>query len=410
VRTTAVFFLCAAAAACGGSSTSPTTTAALSAVTLSTPTASGGSIVTGTITLTAAAPSAGAVVTLASSNASLATVPASVTIASGSTSGTFDVQTGTTSVTGLVTITAAYAGASTSTALTVGRATIQSFALSPSSTIGGGSVAATVTVSAPAPDSGLDVAITSSNPAAIVPPHATIPAGQTSQTFTVGTKDTASPVMATITATLSFTGSTRDATLSIARLGVQQVALGLAALPGGLPVTGTVVLTAPAPVDVQVLLSSSDAAATVPAAVTVPAGVTSQPFDIATVDAPPTRTVTITATYGGTTQSAALTVIAYATIPSISCASTTPKAGTAVACTGALSAPAPAGGWQLAITSSDDSVAGSVPNALTVPAGATSFSFTIVTAPVTSTMPVVIQILDAPSGLVLFSQAFTITP
>jgi len=105
-----------------------------------------------------------------------------------------------------------------------------------------------------------------------------------------------------------------------------------------------------------------------------------------------------------------LTVIAYPTISSVSCTSTTPKPGSSVACTGTLGAPAPATGWQFALGTSDDTLAGPVPDHLAVSAGSSTFQFAVVTAPVTTTMPVVIRVLDAATGLILFSQAFTITP
>jgi trimeric autotransporter adhesin len=411
LRLTHVLILSVAAAACGGSPSSPsTTTAGLSSVTLASTSVSGGNAITATVTLTAGAPADGAVVTLSSSSTSLAAVPASITVASGSTTAAFDVQTGTTSVTGVAIITATYAGVARTAALTVGRLTLQSLTLSSASAIGGSAVTGTIAVSAPAPDGGLDVALASSSAAAIVPAHTTIPAGESLQTFTIATRDTASPVVATITATIPFTGSSRDASLTISRLGVQQVSLGLTSVPAGVPLTGTVLLTAPAPVDAVVVLSSTDSIATVPASVTIPAGMTSQPFDITTVNAPPTRTATITAAYGGTTQSASLTVIAYPTIPSLSCTSTTPKGGTISTCTGTLSSPAPPGGWQLQFVTSDDTLATAAPDSLTVPAAGLTFQFDVLTAPVTTSTGVVIRIFDAPSGLPRFSQAFTITP
>jgi len=314
-------------------------------------------------------------------------------------------------VTGVAIITATYADATRTATLAVGRLSLQNLSLSSTSTVGGSQVIGTVTLSAPAPAGGLDVTLASSSAVAIVPAHTTIAAGELSQTFTVATMDTASPVDARITATIPFSESSRDATLTIARPGIQQVVLGIGAVPGGLSLSGTVVLVAAPPTDTHVTLSSSNASlASVPATVTIPAGTTSGTFDISTVNAPATRTVTITAAYAGTTQSASLTVIAFANISSLSCTSTQPKAGTSVTCTATLSEPAPAGGRQFVLMTSDDTIAGPAPDRLAVSAGSVTFTFEVVTAPVTTSMTAVVRILDAPSGLVLFSQAFTVTP
>jgi hypothetical protein len=82
----------------------------------------GGSSVTGTVTLAAPAPAAGAVVALKSSNAGAAAVPASVTIAAGTTSKSFVVTTSATRRTRSMTITATYAGVSKAITLTATQA------------------------------------------------------------------------------------------------------------------------------------------------------------------------------------------------------------------------------------------------------------------------------------------------
>jgi hypothetical protein len=80
---------------------------------------SGGSGATATVTLTAAAPSGGLAVTLTSSNTGAASLPASVTIASGSTSAQVAVATSTVSAVTTVTLTASGGGVSRTATLTV---------------------------------------------------------------------------------------------------------------------------------------------------------------------------------------------------------------------------------------------------------------------------------------------------
>lgn len=92
---------------------------------------------------------------------------------------------------------------------------------------------------------------------------------------------------------------------------VAAVALSPGTVVGGNPTTkNTVTLSAPAPAGgAVVMLVSSNPAATVPASVTVAAGATVSPvFSIATNPVTATATVTISATYGGTTVTATLLV------------------------------------------------------------------------------------------------------
>ena len=93
-------------------------------------------------------------------------------------------------------------------------ATLSSLTMNPTSVFGGfQSSTGTVTLSAPAPAGGAQVALSSNNSAAQVPSSVTVPAGATSATFTVSTSAVLSSTSATITA--SFNGAARSATLSI---------------------------------------------------------------------------------------------------------------------------------------------------------------------------------------------------
>jgi hypothetical protein len=142
--------------------------------------------------------------------------------------------------------------------------------------------------------------------------------------------------------------------------------------------------------------------------VMIPPGGESQTFTIATLNAPPTRLATITASYGGSSQSAAVTVVAYASVVAVSCATTTPAAGTTVSCTGTLDGPSPAGGWLLALATSDASV--SAPSRVTVPASSQTFQFSLAIGPVTAVTAVVVNITDAASGLSLWNIGLSVSP
>ncbi len=79
---------------------------------------------------------------------------------------------------------------------------------------------------------------------------------------------------------------------------------------GGIESTGMVTLNgvAPAAVLVVTLASANTAAATIPASVTVSAGWKTKVFGVTTFGVATAQTVTITASYGGVSQQATLTV------------------------------------------------------------------------------------------------------
>jgi hypothetical protein len=145
--------------------------------------------------------------------------------------------------------------------------------------------------------------------------------------------------------------------------------------------TGTVTLSGPAPAGgARVLLSSSNpAAAQVPASVTVPAGATSATFTVTTSAVAASSLATISASYGGGTQTATLAV----TPASVSSLTLNPTrvTGGVQSSTGTvtLNGPAPAGGARVLLSSSNTAAA-QVPSSVTVPAGATSATFTVTTS------------------------------
>jgi hypothetical protein len=354
----------------------------VTSVAISPPSIEGGTAATGTVTLTRAAPAGGATVTLASSAPALVTVPASVAIPAGSTSSTFAVTSTSTTTQTAVTITATYpTGTSvTGTVNVLVAPTPVSLSLAPTSVQGGTASVGTVTLSGPAPAGGAVVALASNNTAAAtVPASFTIAAGATSGTFSVTTLAQGATTSATISA--AYHGLTQTATLTITLTpGVAQVSVSPSILEGGGTVTGTVFLNTAAPTGGAVVaLASSSGAATVPASVTVTAGATSATFTITTTHVSVQTAVTISATYpAGLTQTAALTVLASPTPASVTFSPNPVTGGQSTTATVTLSGPAPSGGSVVSLTSSAPANA-PVPASLTVPAGATSGTFTIAT-------------------------------
>ena len=283
----------------------------LASLDVSPPSVTGGGTATGTATLSAAAPAGGAQVSLSSDNPSV-TVPASVTVAQGETSATFSVTTSTVAQTTSATITGSFGGATRTASLTVtpAAAVISSLSASPSSVTGGTASTGTVTLSAPAPAGGAQVALSDNSGATSVPASVTVAAGATSASFSIGTSAVASSTTSTISAT--FGGATRTDTLVVLPAVLTSLSLNPTSVVGG-PIlgnsTGTVTLNGPAPAGGAVVtLTDNSGACNRPASVTIPAGATSASFTVTTGIVILTTTCTVTGTYQGTNRSANLQI------------------------------------------------------------------------------------------------------
>jgi hypothetical protein len=283
---------------------------------------------------------------------------------------------------------------------------LSSLTLSPATVVGGSqSSTGTVTLSAAAPSGGAQVALSSSDTTtAQVPSSVTVPAGATSATFTVTTSAVATSTSVTISA--SFGGVTQTASLTVTPQPppsptLASLTVSPATVVGGSQSsTGTVTLSAAAPSGgAQVALSSSDtAAAQVPSSVTIPAGSTWATFTVTTSAVATSTWVTISASFGGVTQTASLTVTPPPPPPPPSLTSLTLNPSSVIggpivgASTGTvtLSAPAPSGGAQVALSSSNSGVA-NVPSSVFVSAGSTKASFGVNTSIVLSSTNVTIS-------------------
>jgi hypothetical protein len=263
----------------------------------------------GTVTLSGPTPSGGTTIALSSSNTVVATVPTSVTVPAGATSASFTVNTSAVGTTTSVTITAVYGSVTQTASLIVTPPAPTSLTLSPSSLTGGNSSSATVTLNGPAPSGGAVVALSSNNTGvATVPSSVTVPAGATSAAFTMQTSAVATATSVTISAV--FGGVTQSASLTVVPPVLASLKLNPSSVTGGNSATGTVTLSGPAPSDgaVVALSSSNILVAMVPASVTIAAGSTSASFSISTLPVLFQSTVTISASYRGTTLTATLTV------------------------------------------------------------------------------------------------------
>ncbi|MGA3040102.1 MAG: Ig-like domain-containing protein [Bryobacteraceae bacterium] len=298
----------------GLSTTFSFTNVALQSVALSPASVVGGGSTTGnTITVTSAAPPGGATIGLTSSNPAVAAVPASVAVAHGSTvSQPFTITTNAVAALTHVTIQASDGVNHKTAFLTVKPAVLTAVKLSPRTVVGGKSTAGnTVTLNGPAPAAGDVVTLSSSDPAvAGVPDSVTVPAGATvSPVFTITTTAAAAQTSVTISAT--YDGATRTATLTVDPPQAAAVKLSPASVTGGQSTThNAVVLDGPAPAGgaIVMLTSGNSAVAAVPATVTVASGATYATFAITTTAVTADTVVPVTATFGGASVMANLTV------------------------------------------------------------------------------------------------------
>lgn len=375
-------------------------------VTVSPNTVVGGSstTVTGTLKLNGKAGPSGVVVSLASSNTSSASVPATVTVAGSTSSVQFPVTTYSVASQQPVTISGT-ANTTVSTTLTVNPGSIVSVSVTPTAIVGGDSPnPGVVTISVPAPASGIVVNLSTNSPYVTVPATVTVAGGATTGTFSVKTLGVDVSTPTTITAT--FGASTKTCNLTLLPTSALSVTVSPTVVVGGsaTTVTGTVHLNGKAgPSGVVVTLSSSIAsAATLPATVTVPAGAGTAQFPVTTYSVTSPKGVTLSAT-ATTTVSTGLTVNPPGGLSSISISPSSivggdsPNGGTVT-----LNAPAPAGGAVVTLSSANSSLV-SVPGSVTVAAGSATATFAVTTGGISATTQVVV------TGTYLVSQSCTET-
>ena len=193
-----------------------------------------------------------------------------------------------------------------------GGLTLSSLTLNPVTVVDGNTSQGIITLSGPAPSGGVIVGLITDNAFGLVPATVTVPAGAVSAPFTF----TAKPGVLSntpVTITSSLGNGTLQATVSItpaSTLFVSSVSLSPTNVTAGSNVNGTVTLNTVAPSGgaVVTLSSGNTAVATVPCSVSVQSGKTSATFSIRTAKVTSTSNTLISGTFGGTTQSATLTV------------------------------------------------------------------------------------------------------
>jgi hypothetical protein len=160
---------------------------------------------------------------------------------------------------------------------------------------------------------------------------------------------------------------------------LNSLAINPSTVTGGQAAIGTVSLTAPAPAGgALVSLANANPAASLPTSVTVPANLSSASFTINTTAVSTTTAGNITVTYAGVSKSAMLTVnpSAPAALSSLTLNPASVVGGSSSTATVSLTKAAPSGGAVVVLSSSNVAWA-SVPPSVTVPAGASTATFSI---------------------------------
>ena len=368
----------------------------------------------GAVQLSAVAPSGGAVVQLTSSNPTAAPVPASVTVPAGQTAlfSSFPFQIGQVTTATAVTVTASLGSSSASFQLTVRPPSLNSLALTPTTTSGGVPESAIVMLNGQAPAAGAVVSLSSSSPAVNPPATVTVAAGSPSASFAMPTSDVTTSTPVTITASWNGSSVQSQVTVMPAPKPTSLTLFPATTTGASGSVQGSVSIASTASFDQSLQVRSNNAAVLpfLSSSVTIPAGSTRGAIQILPRSVSQTTVVTIFVTGGGVTLSADLTVNPDGTPPPAAALSSFTVNPTSVpggnAATGTVTLPvaAPAGGTIVALSSNLPGAA-SVPASVTVTAGATGANFTVTTFPVADTT---VQ-LSARTGDTILFAALSIT-
>jgi uncharacterized protein (TIGR03437 family) len=285
----------------------PANTVQLTGLSVSPGSILGGKNLTGTVTLSSNAPLGGVNIVLSSDNNKVSLpVPAVVAVGFGRNSVDFAIAT--LAVTSVQTVSLTATLSHSTVSATLNLLPPLQLTLDASAVVGGNSVTGTVTLADPAPVAGANVSLNSNDGTVRVSP-VTIPAGQTSQTFTLTTSAVTAARTVSITAIYATASQTVSLTVNPpAAVTLSSLVISPDHVTGGSHTQATVTLTGPAGsggvrVDLQ---SDSLFTAASPNFAIIQQGQSSAGFTITTGSRP--GVVTFTATAGGVRKTATLTV------------------------------------------------------------------------------------------------------
>jgi hypothetical protein len=306
----------------------------VASITLGRPSAFSGQEQVVDVQLTAAAPSGGSVVDLSSTHPGATPLPATVTVPAGFAWTQFRFFYGQVTEPTAATITAKLDASTATAPITVNPPGLKALDLFAISVTGGSSAVAWIELNGFAPPGGLTVSLTSNSPLAQPPATVTVPAGNVRAGVSVPTSEVQADTPVTLTAT--YQGQVQEARLTL-QPGVppDSVTIDPATTVANQGSSGIVRIAAAATRDTQINLKSSHPAiASVPPSVTISMHSAQSGFSITTTKPAATTVVTITATAGGVSKTATLTVHPVAPAPPPPLAAptlSTPANGAAIA-------------------------------------------------------------------------------
>jgi hypothetical protein len=283
----------------------PANTVQLTALSVSPGSILGGKNLTGTLTLSGNAPLGGVNIVLTSDNNKVS-LPAVVAVRFATNSVDFAITT--LAVTSVQTVTLTATLSHTTVSATFNLLPPLQLTLEASAVVGGNSVSGAVTLADPAPVAGANVRLSSGDGAVQVSPI-TIPAGQSSQTFTLTTS--AVTVARTVSITAAYAAASQTVLLTLnppAAVTLSSLTISPDHVNAGSSAQATVTLTGPAGTGgVGVVLQSSSllTAAASPNFATIPQG---QSSAVLTITTSFPGVATFSATAGGVSKTAILTV------------------------------------------------------------------------------------------------------
>jgi hypothetical protein len=355
----------------------------LAGMTITPATIAGGVAVQGAVTLTGPAPP-NATVTFDSSDPHFVPIPQPVSVTQGFNSRAFPVATAFTSGVVGATITAHYNGTTAAANITVLPVAVSGVTFFPSTVTAGIPAAFTVFLTGPAA-AGTFASLTSSDPSKLqVPGTVALSPGATSVSFTGTTFSVDAQTTVTLTAGYNLSSSQATLTLvPVPPLTLNTFVISPATVTGGVTVSGTVGLTAPAPsggVNVTVSSASNLIASTT---VTVPDGSVFAPFSLTTSPVNAITDVAMTASFGGVSRNGTVTLVPpLPFVASLSFSPSTVSSGLTATGTLTLTAPAPLGGVSPLLIAKTQAGIAIVPFNVNVPAGSTSANFSVRTSPI----------------------------
>jgi probable HAF family extracellular repeat protein len=256
---------------------------------------------------------------------------------------------------------------------------LSTFALTPASIAGGKASSARVTLTGQAPAGDAVLRLSSSRPdIAPVPATFIVPSWTNTRAFNIIPAVVSQPTPVEISATYGLV--TLRQTLTVLPPVLTQLYLTPTTVIGGCGTSaGKIVLSGSAPAAGAIVpLSNTNTKAAVPGSVTVAAGTSTKAFTVTTQTVTASSTGTVTARYGGVSQTLTLTVrpiraktLALSPNPVVG--------GSRVTGTITLECPAAPGAVVVTLSSSNTGVARPTVTSITIPAGATTRSFSVQT-------------------------------